>query len=495
MSTLPSNKKVSPVVYFIGLTAALAGLLFGLDVGVISGAQIYIQRDLGVNDQMIEWIVSALLWGAVVGALGSGILCKKLGRRGTLLASGLLFAVGAFFCAAAPNAHTLIIARLVLGLAVGIASFTAPLYLAEIAPQSVRGGMISMYQLMITIGILMAFLSDTFFASLADGQIPLPSPTPGVGGYDAIHLKSFVLSMAASNESWRLMLGMIAFPALVMFFGVLFLPESPRWLVLNGMKEKASAVFKKLHLDEAEIAAEIREIEESTKIPQKGWSLFLENAHFRKAVFLGVGLQIVQQLTGINVIMYYAPRIFGMAGFESTTEQMWGTVIIGLTNVLATFIAIAFVDRLGRKPIMFVGFVVMGLSLLAVGTIFHSGIEHNPGLGYWAAGALLLFIVGFAMSAGPIIWVICSEIFPLAGRDFGITCSTGTNWITNAVVGMTFLSLVQGIGPGNTFLLYGAMNVFFIVFFIFLVPETKGVSLEQIERNLMAGKKLREIGR
>jgi SP family galactose:H+ symporter-like MFS transporter len=313
MSTSPSTKKVSPIVYFIGFTAALAGLLFGLDVGVISGAQIYIQRDLGVNDQMIEWIVSALLWGAVVGALGSGILCKKLGRRGTLLASGLLFAVGAFFCAAAPNAHILIIARLVLGLAVGIASFTAPLYLAEIAPQSVRGGMISMYQLMITIGILMAFLSDTFFASLADGQIPLPKPNHGAGDLDAIHLESFVLTMATSNEAWRLMLGMIALPALVMFFGVLFLPESPRWLVLNGMKEKASAVFKKLHLDEAEIAAEIREIEESTKIPQKGWSLFLENAHFRKAVFLGVGLQIVQQLTGINVIMYYAPRIIGMA--------------------------------------------------------------------------------------------------------------------------------------------------------------------------------------
>jgi len=490
-----SPKKISPVVYFIGFTAALAGLLFGLDVGVISGAQIYIQRDLGVSDRMIEWIVSALLWGAVVGALGSGILCNLLGRRRTLLASGLLFAAGAIFCAAAPNAHVLIVARLVLGLAVGIASFTAPLYLAEIAPQSVRGGMISMYQLMITIGILMAFVSDTFFAGLADGQIPLPKPGAGAGDHDAVYLDSFVFQLAASNETWRLMLGMIAIPAVVMFIGVLFLPESPRWLVLNGMREKASAVFKKLHLDEAEIAAEVREIEESTRIPQKGWSLFLENAHFRKAVFLGVGLQIIQQLTGINVIMYYAPRIFGMAGFESTSEQMWGTVVVGLTNVLATFIAIAFVDRLGRKPIMYAGFVVMGLSLLAVGAIFHSGIGQSPGLGYWAAGALLLFIIGFAMSAGPIIWVICSEIYPLAGRDFGITCSTGTNWITNAIVGMTFLSLVEGIGPGNTFLLYGAMNVVFIVFFLFLVPETKGVSLEHIERNLMAGKRLREIGR
>lgn len=495
MSTSPAPKKVAPVVFFIGFTAALAGLLFGLDVGVISGAQIYIQRDLGVSDQMIEWIVSALLWGAMVGALGSGILCNKLGRRRTLLASGLLFAAGAVFCAMAPNAHMLIVARLVLGMAVGIASFTAPLYLAEIAPQSVRGGMISMYQLMITIGILMAFLSDTFFAGVADGQIPLPKPDHGVGDHDALYFASYILGMAASNETWRVMLGLIALPALFMFVGVLFLPESPRWLVLNGMREKAAAVFKKLHLDDAEIAAEIHEIEESTRIPQKGWSLFLENAHFRKAVFLGIGLQICQQLTGINVIMYYAPRIFGMAGFESTTEQMWGTVVVGLTNVLATFIAIAFVDRLGRKPIMYVGFVVMGLSLLAVGTIFHSGIEQNHALGYWAAGALLLFIVGFAMSAGPIIWVICSEIYPLSGRDFGITCSTGTNWITNAIVGMTFLTLVQGIGPGNTFILYGAMNVLFIVFFIFLVPETKGVSLEHIERNLMAGKKLREIGR
>ncbi len=495
---MPSPSQPKPVgfiVYFIGFTAALAGLLFGLDVGVISGAQIYIQKDLGVDDRMIEWIVSSLLWGAVIGALGSGILCKRLGRRGTILASGILFAVGAIFCAFSPTAGVLIIARFVLGLAVGMASFTAPLYLAEIAPQSVRGGMISMYQLMITIGILAAFLSDTLFASVADGQIAIADMTHGPGDFDAMYFASWVLSVAHGNETWRLMLGMIALPALVMFVGVLFLPESPRWLVLNGMKEKATEVFKRLHLDDAEIEAEVREIEDSLKLPQKGWSLFLENQNFRRAVFLGIGLQVVQQLTGINVIMYYAPRIFGMAGFESTSEQMWGTVIVGITNMLATFIAIAFVDRLGRKPIMFTGFVVMGLSLLAVGIIFHCGIDGNLSLGYAAAGALLLFIVGFAMSAGPIIWVICSEIYPLAGRDFGITCSTATNWIANAIVGMTFLSMVQGIGAGNTFLLYGALNVLFIIFFKLFVPETKGVSLEKIERNLMAGKSLRQIGR
>ena len=166
MSTPSKSKPVGFVVYFIGFTAALAGLLFGLDVGVISGAQIYIQRDLGVDDHMIEWIVSALLWGAVIGALGSGLLCNKIGRRKTILASGILFAAGAVFCALAPTAHVLVAARFFLGLAVGMASFTAPLYLAEIAPQSVRGGMISMYQLMITIGILAAFLSDTLFSGI-----------------------------------------------------------------------------------------------------------------------------------------------------------------------------------------------------------------------------------------------------------------------------------------------------------------------------------------
>lgn len=498
MQNSSSPKRIQPIVYFIGLTAALAGLLFGLDIGVISGAQLYIQKDFGLSDQMIEFIVSSLLWGAVLGALASGIVSNKFGRRRTLLFSAVLFAVGSLVCAAAPSPHFLIGARFVLGIAVGVASFTAPLYLAEIAPQSVRGALISMYQLMITIGILVAFLSDTVFASRVDTQAAVPAMAEAqrfsAVWFDA-HLHH-VWDASRSVEVWRWMLGVIALPALLMLVGVFFLPESPRWLFLNGLHDRAVGVFKRLHLDDAEIAAEVEEIQNSVKVPQKGLQLFLQNAHFRRAVFLGVGLQIIQQLTGINVIMYYAPRIFEMAGFASTTQQMWGTVVVGLTNVLATFIAIAFVDRLGRKPIMYAGFVVMGLSLLTVGTIFHMGVDGGPSpLAYPAAFALLLFIVGFAMSAGPIIWVLCSEIYPLAGRDFGITCSTGTNWIANAIVGMTFLTLVEGIGPGNTFLLYGAFNMVFIVVFLLFVPETKGVSLEKIEANLLAGRPLRQIGR
>ncbi|MFA7344136.1 MAG: sugar porter family MFS transporter [Terrimicrobiaceae bacterium] len=470
MSNPSTPKKVGFIVYFIGFTAALAGLLFGLDVGVISGAQHFIEQDFKIGDKQIEIIVSALLWGAVFGTLISGVLSSNFGRRRTILVSAVIFVLGSLACSMAHNEHALIISRFFLGIAVGVASFTAPLYLSEIAPRTVRGSMISMYQLMITIGIVLAFLSDTWLASYAT-----------FGGVKGGH--------------WRVMLGIISIPAAIMFAGVLFLPESPRWLFLKGFKEHAVNVFKRMHLDDAEIAAEVQEIEDSMKIRQNGFQMFLKNPNFRRAIGLGIGLQVIQQLTGINVVMYYAPKIFALAGFEDVNEQMWGTVVVGITNVLATFIAIAFVDKLGRKPIMYAGFLVMGLALLTVGMLFNMDIEKNPALGYPAIGALLVFIIGFAMSAGPIIWVICSEIYPLAGRDLGVTCSTATNWISNAIVGQTFLTMLATFGGGNTFLLYGGLNALFIVFFVIFVPETKGISLEQIERNLMSGRILRKIGR
>lgn len=476
MSSPAAPKRIQPIVYFIGFTAALAGLLFGLDVGVISGALVFIKQqflaDLPVEaaDARAEFIVSALLWGAVFGTLISGFVSSKFGRRKTILVSAVIFVAGALLCAFSPDENFLIGARFVLGIGVGVASFTAPLYLSEISPQSVRGSMISMYQLMITIGILIAFLSDTWLATYA---------TFG----------------ATTGGHWRIMLGVIAIPAAVMFAGVWFLPESPRWLFLKGFQQRAVDVFKRMKLDDAEIAAEVKEIEDSLKVKQDGFQLLKTNGNFRRAVGLGVGLQIIQQLTGINVIMYYAPEVFRLAGFADTNEQMWGTVVVGVTNVLATFIAIAFVDRLGRKPIMYAGFVTMGVAMITVGTLFNIGIEKHPELGFLAIFALLVFIIGFAMSAGPIIWVLCSEIYPLAGRDLGVTFSTTTNWVVNAIVGQTFLTLIHVLGGGNTFLLYGGLNVLFILFFILLVPETKGVSLEKIERNLMSGLPLRKIGR
>jgi len=349
---------------------------------------------------------------------------------------------------------------------------------------------------MITIGIVLAFLSDTFFATYADLQ-PLASDiSQSVSALAGGRGQMVVESYAAMP--WRWMLGVIAVPAALMFAGMLFLPESPRWLVLKKRIGEARAVLRRLASSEADANRELDDIQSSLRVEQKGFALFRDNSNFRRAVFLGVGLQVIQQFTGINVIMYYAPRILQEAGFSSTSEQMWGTVLVGTINVLATFIAIAFVDRLGRKPIMFAGFTVMGAGMLSLGALFHLGLggdAHGMAMSYLAIAALVVFIVGFAMSAGPIIWIICSEIYPLGGRDFGITCSTVTNWAANAVVGMTFLTMLNGIGPGNTFLLYGALNAVFMVFFVLFVPETKGVSLESIEQKLLGGTRLREIGK
>jgi len=455
----PAAHAKGTVIYTCVL-AALAGLMFGLDIGVISGASQFIKAEFALSDHTIEWIVSSMMFGAAFGALGAGWLSSALGRKRSLILGAILFVIGSLLCGLAWSPETLIAARVILGLAIGIATFTAPLYLAEVAPEHIRGAMISTYQLMITIGILVAFLSDTALSY---------------------------------HGAWRWMLGVIAIPGALFLLGVLGLPDSPRWLMMRGRRDEAIDVLRRLRGDETVVAREAADIEEQLKTPQRSWDLFAENPNFRRSVFLGALLQLMQQFTGMNVVMYYAPRIFQEMGYD-TAAQMWFTALVGLTNVLATFIAIALIDRWGRKPILYTGFTVMAIGLGVVGALMNGGINGQTEQ-YTCVAMLLFFIVGFAMSAGPLVWTLCSEIQPLKGRDFGIGVSTFTNWITNMVVGFTFLSLLNTIGNASTFWLYAGLNAVFIVLTFWLVPETKGVTLEQIERNLMAGKRLRDIGR
>ncbi|MEW9624618.1 sugar porter family MFS transporter [Rhodanobacter geophilus] len=458
-SAAPAARHSKATAIFVCILAALAGLMFGLDIGVIANAQQFIQKDFGIGDDTLGWIVSMMMLGAAFGALVAGWLSSHLGRKRTMILGAALFVGGSVLCGMAPTPEVLIVGRLVLGIAIGLASFTAPLYLAEVAPESIRGAMISIYQLMITIGILVAALSD---------------------------------AALSYTQSWRWMLGIIAIPGALFLLGVAFLPESPRWLLMKNRGPEAEQVLQRLLGDRDAIAREVGEIREQLKTPQNGLQMFLQNSNFRRSVGLGVLLQVMQQLTGMNVVMYYAPRIFQGMGY-ATESQMWFTVIVDLVNVLATFIAIGLVDRLGRKPILYIGFVVMAIGLGVVGSMMHLGI-HTHGQQIFTVGMLLVFIVGFAMSAGPLIWTLCSEIQPLKGRDFGIGCSTFTNWAANWLVGISFLPLLNGIGQAETFWLYGAFNVVFIALTIWLVPETKGVTLEQIERKLMAGQPLRRIG-
>lgn len=457
------RQKARKMNLFISVSAALAGLLFGLDIGVIAGALPFITDHFSLTSHQQEWVVSSMMLGAALGAVCNGWVSHRLGRKYSLMAGAALFIVGSLGSAFATSLDLLLLFRVLLGVAVGIASYTAPLYLSEMATEDVRGKMISLYQLMITFGIVLAFLSDTAFSY---------------------------------SGNWRAMLGVLAIPAVILFLMVIFLPNSPRWLAAKGLHVEAEEVLRMLRDTSEKARQELNEIRESLSMKQGGFTLFRRNKNVRRAVFLGMLLQGMQQFTGMNIIMYYAPQIFKMAGFASTHQQMIATVVVGLTFMFATFIAVFTVDKAGRKPILKIGFSVMAFATLVLGYCLMKAGEGDvsSGLSWVSVGMTMLCIGGYAMSAAPVVWILCSEIQPLKCRDFGITCSTTTNWVANMIIGATFLSLLGSIGPAGTFWLYTGFNLLFIVITIYLVPETKNVTLEHIEKNLMAGKKLRDLG-
>lgn len=456
-------KKAKLMKMFIAFAAGMAGLLFGLDIGVISGALPFITTHFDLTHQLQEWVVSAMMLGAALGAVSTGWISFKLGRKTSLTAGAALFIIGSLGSSLAPNVPILIIARVLLGFAVGIASYVAPLYLSEMSDKESRGKLISMYQMMVTIGILIAFISDTALS---------------YGGH------------------WRLMLGVISLPAILLMAAVFGLPDSPRWLASKGKFTKAKEILLVLNADESKAEEELSDINESLKVKQEGWGLFKANKNVRRAVYLGMLLQAMQQFTGINIILYYAPKIFSEAGFATTEQQMITTVICGATNVLATLIAMKTVDKQGRKPILKIGFggIALGTFLLGVCLFMIDAGYTALWISIIAVIATLFTIASFAMSAGPVVWILCSEIQPLKSRDFGIACSTTMNWICNMIIGATFLTLLNNAGTAQTFWIYTGMNMLFIALTMLLVPETKGVSLEKIEKNLMEGKPLKDIG-
>lgn len=406
---------VKKCVYF---AAGMAGLLFGLDQGVIAGALPFISQEWGLSSQQQEFVVSSMMVGAATGAIVASFLARGIGRKKSLIIGASLFIVGCVGSGMSLSASMLIGFRLILGLSVGIASYTAPLYLAEMSDKDARGKVISGYQLMVTVGILAAFLSDTAFSYSGD---------------------------------WRMMLTVIAIPAIILILTVSRLPDSPRWLATKGRFAEASQVLHSLHASAKVAESELSDIKETLKVKQAGWQLFKTNKNVRRVVFLGVLLQAMQQFTGFNVIMYYSPKILSLAGFSSTEDQMIGTVINGIVFTLSTFIAIFMVDKSGRKPALKIGFAVMAVSMAAVGVCM-SMLEAGTAaswVSYFAAVMTMVSIAGFGMSAGPIVWVLCSEIQPLKSREFGIACSTMTNWITCAIVGATFLSLVDTLGSAR----------------------------------------------
>ncbi|MTK64949.1 MAG: sugar porter family MFS transporter [Methanobacterium sp.] len=444
------NKKFRIINIFLILVAAITsigGLLFGYDTGVISGAILFIREDFVLSSIAQEVTVSAVLIGAVVGASISGMLADKYGRKIMIVLASIIFGVGAIFSALSPNVNALIASRIVVGIAIGMASFIVPLYIAEVAPINIRGALVSLNQLAITMGIVISYMVDLYFA-----------PT----------------------GSWRWMLGLAVIPSLILAFGMLFMPPSPRWLISKGFESRAIKVLKKIR-GINNVDKEVTEIEQTLLLENEGKRSDLLEPKLRSALIIGIGLAAFQQLTGINTVIYYAPTILEFAGLQTATVTIFATVGIGVVNVLLTVVSILLIDRIGRRPLLLVGITGMIISLGIMGLAFIMP-DLTSSLGWVAVICLMLYVGSFAISLGPIFWLMIAEIYPLKIRGRAMSVVTMINWATNLVVAITFLTIIELLGASGTFWLYGVIAVLSLIFVYYRVPETKGKSLEEIER-------------
>jgi sugar porter (SP) family MFS transporter len=446
-------------VFIAALFAALGGLLFGYDTGVISGALIFIKREFGLTTAAEEIVVSGVLLGATIGAIVGGKAADFFGRRKVLLVTAAIFGFGALASAMAPSPAILIVSRVVLGLAIGLASTTVPVYLSEVAPSHARGWVVSLFQLAVTVGIVVAYLTDYAFAS--------------VGG-------------------WRWMLGLAVVPALVFGTGMFFLPETPRWLIRGGQHEVAHRVLVRIRKP-ADVDAEIEEIKASlAQQTESGRWGDLLSRHVRPALIVGLGLAIFQQITGINTVIYYAPKILEAAGFNSASGAILATAGVGVVNVGMTIVAMFLVDRAGRRPLLLVGIAGMIVTLAMLGLSFRFS-NQSVQLAWIAVICLMGYVASFAISLGPIFWLMIAEIYPLKIRGLAEGMAATFNWGSNLAISLTFLTLLEKLGASSTFLLYAFASVASWFFAYYFVPETKGRTLEQIEAFWRAGRRPRQM--
>jgi len=463
MNPEKAEKKIhyKTIVYVICLVAALGGLLFGLDQGFIANSLETIEKHYKFGLEGGEKYSAILATGGIIGALLSGIFARFLGRKRSLVFAGFIFTAASIYSALLPPIEILSALRFALGFAVGVASFIVPLYLSETAPASIRGSMGTLFQLMITIGIFLISVTNVYIA------------------------KAF----SAPTTSLPLMFLTVALFAALMFFGSFILPESPRWLMLKGRKDKAVEVLRKTLNTQEEIDNEISEIEEALHGPQGAGIGIIFKGYFAKVLAVGILLQIFQQLVGINMMIYYAPRIFGYAGLTGLIAMM----TVPTVNMLFTFPAIHLVERWGRKKLLYVGAISMLVTMIAAGIAFQSiGAVSDPSLIGGTPKMVLLisviiYIFGFAVSWGPVVWLVCSEIFPLEGREVGMTITTMVNWTFAGLVMANALTFMQKFGNASIFYLFATFCVLAIIFVALFVPETKGISLEELELNLKKG--------
>ncbi|MCD6045523.1 MAG: galP 1 [Gammaproteobacteria bacterium] len=441
-----NSKNQNYFLWVVASIAALGGFLFGYDTGVISGALIFIQNNFGLDTSQSEWVVSSVVLGALLGALCSGALADHFGRRMMLLLSAFFFILGTVAAVLAWQVWVLITGRLIIGLAIGISSYTTPLFISEVAPANKRGALVLLSVVMITSGEAISFLVDYGLAA---------------------------------TQSWRWMLGSGLIPAILLLLGLLLLPTSPRWLVLKGQVKKAKETLSRLR-GTVNIDSEFEEIADTLHVQSFKWRELLAKP-WRKVLLIGIVLGVLQQFLGINTVMYYGPILFNQLGFADTQASIFATFIMGVVNTLISIVALVCVDKLGRRRLLLYGFAIAGLSLLLLSYIVPD-VGHKVESKILLLSLMVLYIAGYSLGIGGLFWVIIAEIYPLQCRGFAMSIVTAIQWAANFIVAATFLSILSYFGAAITFLLYATVCVLGFIFCYFFLPETKERSLEWIQK-------------
>lgn len=433
------------------IVAALGGLLFGFDTAVISGTIPFIEPYFNLSDVTLGWAVSSILLGCAIGAVISGRLSERYGRKVTLIFCALLFSITAVATGFSYRFDLFVIFRIFGGVAVGMAAVISPMYISEISPAHVRGRLVSLYQLAITLGILLAFMSNFLLAG-------------------------------SGADAWRWMFSVQAIPAMLFFVALFVVPESPRWLVSKNRIEDAGLILTRIG-GQAYGEKELESIRESFNTHQEKvkLSVLLEKRYFLP-VTLGVLVAVFSQVTGYNSLLYYAPLIFKNAGLE-TGDALFQTLAIGIINCVFTFVAIVTIDKVGRRLLLLSGSFLMTVCWALIAFTFNPNSE-----GFLLLGIILIFCSVYAATIGPVTWTYIAEIFPNKIRALGISVATLLLWIACFITSFTFPVLAKAAGESGTFLIYGGLCLIYFLFIFFRLPETKGKPLETLERELSGSK-------
>ncbi|OQX98363.1 MAG: MFS transporter [Bacteroidetes bacterium 4572_117] len=463
---LTDNTKKSNFYYLMLLAAiaAFGGFLFGFDTAVISGTISFVKNKFVLDSVAEGWFVSSALVGCIIGVSASGFLSDSFGRKKVLFVSAFLFLISAIGCALTQTHTALIIYRLVGGLGVGIASMVSPLYISEISPAKFRGRMVALYQLAITIGILTAYFSNAYIQNQA---------------IVAEQHSESIFNFLFKDEIWRGMFAAETIPAFLFLLMIFIIPESPRWLVIKNKEENAKKTLLKLG-GETFAINQINAVKDSLK-NDTGSLKQLFQPGFRTALFIGVVIMLLSQFSGINAIIYYGPKILNEAGF-TLGDALGGQVTIGIVNVLFTFVAILTVDKFGRRPVLIIGVIGIVIAQIAVGTLFYLDMANS----WLLLVSILFFIACFAFSFGPVGWIIVNEIFPNSIRGKAVSIATLAVWVGTALIGQFVPFLLENISPAGTFWLFAVLASPTIIITWKIIPETKGRSLEEIEKHWLS---------